>query len=380
MLYSIYRKLYKYFFDEKAEEVVNEKAEEVINEEAIEVQHNPNELLVPLKIFYSCLYSDKLTIYACRYILEAYKYNYYTGPYKLPKKRDLLLKLNYIISSTLPYNKNKNQRSQDYHELIDIVYTYFPGSANAFRINEHEFTMTMLRNFVEVPQPQRRHPPQITSKTRIQRIEQQKIYNDSQNVHANNINNTVLDACIKLISDYKVKDEKKYMTDSKNILLKKFKHNYSIIEKIYRNINKNKAKFGNYDSKFSLQTFYCSLFEFIKRHKNCDEILKILIIEFQSMDGYCSTGHLSRLLNSIQGFTDEYSIKISDRDRVNAIVTHNINKLLQKESEKVLNGMIDKQNNEEYLKFINTTIEKIIVEFELDRDIALDVVNQKYLI
>jgi hypothetical protein len=80
------------------------------------------------------------------------------------------------------------------------------------------------------------------------------------------------------------------------------------------------------------------------------------------MHGQCATGHLSRLLNVIQGFSDDFNIRISIKEQCNAVVRTYLNKKLQESNnEEIHDGLISKSSI--FLKFIDDCIEEKIQEW-----------------
>ena len=99
------------------------------------------------------------------------------------------------------------------------------------------------------------------------------------------------------------------------------------------------------------------------------ELLQRLAEELVDMNGLCSTGHLSRLINVIQGFPDtpeDLKIKINPKDEIYASIQTYLNSEIQnsENSEQLLDYMID--GNQEYLKFIidKMRIKKVLLEKE----------------
>ena len=92
-----------------------------------------------------------------------------------------------------------------------------------------------------------------------------------------------------------------------------------------------------------------------------NELENILIQEFISMEGLCATGHLSRLINVTQGYTDEFIINISLKEQANSVIrTYLTNKLKNCQDENVIDGITSSVKSEYFLTFIdNCIIEKL---------------------
>ena len=94
---------------------------------------------------------------------------------------------------------------------------------------------------------------------------------------------------------------------------------------------------------FTLLTLFNALWKFISIHKYSIELKNRLVEEMKEMYNYCTTGHLSRLINTIQGFTviDDLQIKISSKDQIKASVTAYLSKCLETAPDEILDNMLD---------------------------------------
>jgi hypothetical protein len=63
--------------------------------------------------------------------------------------------------------------------------------------------------------------------------------------------------------------------------------------------------------------------------------------ELQDMRNKCSTGHMSRLVNVVQGFSDRYTLCIQPKQEIKAFIYHYLTKRLQEAPETVQEGMLD---------------------------------------
>jgi hypothetical protein len=95
-------------------------------------------------------------------------------------------------------------------------------------------------------------------------------------------------------------------------------------------------------------------------------------------NGQCSTGHLARLVNVIQGFTEDEKlcIKISEKDRMNSIIRNFLTKELEKcTDENVIDGLLNKNiQYQEYIrKLILSKLNKDWVEWK--KEDVFEIVN-----
>jgi hypothetical protein len=196
------------------------------------------------------------------------------------------------------------------------------------------------------------------------------IYNDTQNVHNSTINNSVLKTAYNLINQENENsslDNYINIKDIQNVLInidKSGTRNNNIINVLERiQIDTSVFRYNNNIFGFSLYNVFCALWKFIQKHKSKDELLLRLIEEIVSMDNYCSTGHLSRFVNVIQGFTDDINlqIRISDSSQITIYINNYLNKILLNAPEDITDALID--DNIESKKLFYEFIKKHINEY-----------------
>lgn len=245
-------------------------------------------------------------------------------------------------------------------ELLDILLTFAP--------KEGKIALDKIRELnTDNTPPKKIHKTNIVIKD---------VFSDSQNVHNTTINNscnTAVDRLYELaekdINTLKVnfandiKMNKWFILEHIEKILSQDNPN-PIIAEIMSYFKTNIGVFGT--KRITLETIFISLFIWI--NKNGKEHKAILydrmIQEFESMHNKCSSGHMSRLINVIQGYTTDpkLCITISDIDRYTSIISNYINKQLQETTnEDVLNGICD--HNEVYIKFIKSIVNDKIEEW-----------------
>jgi hypothetical protein len=140
------------------------------------------------------------------------------------------------------------------------------------------------------------------------------IYEDKQNIHDSSIQKCIHDSIIK-ITNLKLNgkyDDIIYDIINDNILSKKCKE--LIIEY---------ASDEEYHSIcfITFKELLCHIWVIINNdNKNKDEIKKILNTEMMDAECKCFTGRLTRLVNTLNGFTDLVDIKISDSQQIASII------------------------------------------------------------
>lgn len=117
----------------------------------------------------------------------------------------------------------------------------------------------------------------------------------------------------------------------------------------------------------SLSLILLKIWTFIQGHKSKDEMLMRLKEELVEMAGTCSSGYVSRLINTISGFGD-FGIRISWRDQITANLNGRLNARIKEMDdlrlqEKVLNEMtLDTGNfgeRKHFLKFLLSCLSEI---------------------
>lgn len=71
---------------------------------------------------------------------------------------------------------------------------------------------------------------------------------------------------------------------------------------------------------------FASIYSFIINHKYKNEMLKRLFEEINESVGTCSSGHITRMINSLKGFESEYDVNIDEYEIEKAKFFHKINK------------------------------------------------------
>lgn len=261
----------------------------------------------------------------------------------------------------------KNREEQYIRELADLSFQFSPEIGQEM--------LNRLRNTEENRNIEQKEEKKNNITHNHRKIDRKIVYQDSQNVHNSKINKDVLKICEKLCEKYKditvINDNLKINNAHFNTCLENIKEDliqkYKTFEDLINdNLNYTKdsiATFGK--NEITLKQIFISLYLFISESEHKQELEKRLLEEMKEMKGQCTTGHLSRFINVIQGFTDDDSliIKMSEIDQANAVIrTYITNELKKCNDEQIINGITDK--NKEYIKFIVTIISKKLKEWK----------------
>jgi hypothetical protein len=169
------------------------------------------------------------------------------------------------------------------------------------------------------------------------------VYTDSQNVHTSSINTSVNVAAAALVEDMDISDTNaldiletlRGITPASNVV---------DVEEAIERILIDETKFSHNGLVFDLESVFYALWRFIHTLEHIAELRLRLVEELVEMNKYCSTGHLSRLINVIQGFTDRYAIRISDLEQITAALNIRLVAIAEKAPDSVLDAMTDEHD------------------------------------
>ncbi len=185
------------------------------------------------------------------------------------------------------------------------------------------------------------------------------VYKDSQNVHGGDINNSVLKSCVYLME---IEPPNGYNEEEVKKILKEVSPKHSeIIDTVLERIDIDTSRFKCGDNMFSLYNVFSSLWSYITKHEYSKDIQLRLVEEMAAMAKYCTTGHLSRFINSIQGYTEDenLSIRISSEQQIIAVVIHFLDTICSSAPDNVLDSMIERDKTPFYNFIMNKMNDKI---------------------
>jgi hypothetical protein len=200
----------------------------------------------------------------------------------------------------------------------------------------------------------------VNAQPRIYPLNRNTIYDDSQNVHDHVVNQSVLHVCLRLMELYQpdgyVLGEVEAQLHS--ICNEQEREN---INTVLQRIEIDTSMFNTTGTMFGLYDVFSSLWKYIQSHSAKEDLLKRLVEEMVAMANYCSTGHLSRFVNVIQGFTDDemLQIRISNEQQIRAVITQYLDTVLMNAPEDVTDAMMETDKTPFY-DFIRDTMNKRI--------------------
>ena len=201
------------------------------------------------------------------------------------------------------------------------------------------------------------------------------VYNDTQNVHNHEINENVLNIASSIVNNNSKTSDILMIEDE----LKKY---YPEYEKHQVEIEKSLNRIKNDSSKFrdgiTISMIFDKIIGIISNSKYKSEMIKRLGEELYEMNGLCSTGHMSRLINVIQGFDipNELQIKINPKDEIYANIQSYLSSEIQKSDnyEQLMDDMIDTnvENKKRFISFVSDKMKNKVKEFKKDYNNIID--------
>lgn len=193
------------------------------------------------------------------------------------------------------------------------------------------------------------------------------LYDNAQNVHTKQIEESVKDALEFLQSSGILKIQGKQITTEyvTQKILEFAEESKFPTEKLKIAINRicmDRALYSKYNC--TLEHILLQIWSYIIGHPHAEEMKKRLLEEMTEMAGTCSSGYATRLINTISGFGD-FSVRISWREQIIANFTGRLNARIRDMDnlslqEKVLNEMTAENTNYEnrknFLKFLRKNI------------------------
>lgn len=161
------------------------------------------------------------------------------------------------------------------------------------------------------------------------------ISHDSQNVHHSQISDNIKKIAVQICKDY---PSSSYWKWSEYIAVLRSRKSWSVrCEKSLDFIRDTDVTFG---IGVILRDIFSSLCTWIQLHPNREDLLDRLNEELCDMSGTCSTGHLSRLINVPQGFTERYKLSIVPSEEIKSFIHRDLSFGLSVASEEIQEGII----------------------------------------
>ncbi len=279
------------------------------------------------------------------------------GCHKIPTLEKIVARVNEIGACLLP--TDTTYKTMAFRELCDIISMWNLGIHITF----------------DIPEFARQDTIHLNNATSLKNIAQ-----DEHNVHNSAINNLMKNISINLTTDYPCKHllgmvestnsmdinelQKLHKTKQKFIstLMAKLKNRKRWDDKINTAIKFIFDSTVHFNIHVTLLEILASLMLWINTHQGelRDELYNRLFDELSDMSGQCSTGHMSRLINVMQGFTENprYILTIDVKEEINQAVRNKLTGALQDASDDIIEGIVDKTPL--YLEFMDGVVQRML--------------------
>jgi hypothetical protein len=164
-------------------------------------------------------------------------------------------------------------------------------------------------------------------------LSRNNIFKNAQNVHIRSIEESV-EQLIEKLSTYYPRNKTVYdfETSYENILEKIVDlPQADEVKGALLRITIDRAVYGN--SNMTLSTILAKMWTYIQDSEHREELEKRLFEELVDSNSKCSTGYVSRIVNTLSGYDEEMSLRISFEDQIIANVEARLNACIQKISD-----------------------------------------------
>lgn len=302
---------------------------------------------VVLQASYTHYQDDDVRNGICDYFLNNRVLPFYT---QLMNDRNLIcikpdeLKTHFVnwINNTTDYYERNN--------LLDVLLKYFPKDATVLEIYQNMQAEQLQRRLDEM-----KDVNDVNPRNRPVYRYLPTVYSDSQNVHDTDINSSAQKLIDKLIEKYIDIIRENTPEDMKRFIETYFYSinitNTAVLERI----------FIERSDKLLHLTF--ALLHHIQNSNYINELNIRLKEEIKDMEHMCTTGHLNRLINVLSGYDDNFSIKISIKNELKAILSNYITKEMTKPEvdENIVAGTYDVEYRPLYITFLEKILNSRIL-------------------
>jgi hypothetical protein len=205
------------------------------------------------------------------------------------------------------------------------------------------------------------------------------IFKNSQNVHNHAIESSV-EKLIEYICTYSVKPYvfEKAKEEFEERIANQDKYDKKILEQAIIRITIDRAIYGRLH--LPLYQIFTKMWAYIQDSSFKEELENRLMEELIDSHNKCSSGYVSRIVNTISGF-GEVSLQISFEDQIISVLERRLNEKIMNEPEDVSEKILDEmtlpvrfyEKRGTFLKFFRTHISKIREDMYLEfRDYITD--------
>jgi hypothetical protein len=198
------------------------------------------------------------------------------------------------------------------------------------------------------------------------------VYNDTQNVHNSEINTSVINIASSLVNNKSVTSDMFNIDEELKKYYPEYENHKEQINISLERIKKDQTKFKD---GITIPMVFDKIIGIIAGKP---ELVKRLGEELYEMNGLCSTGHMARIVNVIQGFNDipeELKIKINPKDEIYANIQSFISSEIQKSDnyEQIMDDMMDVgENHKRFVNFVSEKMKNKVKELRKDYNDIID--------
>jgi len=213
---------------------------------------------------------------------------------------------------------------------------------------------------------------QIYNKMRFGNKGKGTLYQDEQNVHDTDIQNSVLEAAGKLLEWDKNMGQ---IIPPPMVPFKDFA--FGLVGRYCRSEKEKKIAtcviermcidhtnfpviiFGEKKS-FTISDIFLALMNYIGRSSSRSDLVGPLNEEMAAMAELCSSGYPTHFINILRGFDDRFEVSITFSKQLHAVISHAIHIKLEDAPENVILGSFENEHRRDYVEFIQKILEEII--------------------
>lgn len=313
-------------------------------------------------------YNQKFLSTGLRYLFRYH--NKISYEYRITKT-DLERRAHSLFNQFISQRYNEGVR-----ETADIISHYCPNQRETILQRLREYDEFITRDIITLETKRGVETNRLLrNNNNISKPKLNTVYSDSQNVHSTKINNSVNKAIQTLYQMFKAqiqsenedtvaeKEENNHFNklnmtrEIQTYLLQTYSTQTELIKESIEYINNSPATFTS-DMIGMIDCFLCVWLWIVNQDNHKNELEKRLLEEFREMRGQCATGHVSRLINVLQGFTDNQDliVQISDTEQYTSVIKTFLNKKLSEcDDEKIHEQMIT--GGEHFVSFIKKQIQ-----------------------
>jgi hypothetical protein len=110
------------------------------------------------------------------------------------------------------------------------------------------------------------------------------------------------------------------------------------------------------DRSVTIQEAFCAVIRYILLSPHKEGLFQRLEEEFAEANGLCSSGYINRFMNTLQGFSDEFTIRIPFPVQLHATITHWLSERMKSASDSEIEGSYSLEFRENFFRLVANLI------------------------